>query len=525
MSLSPKSIGSKLAVGSATAGILFIGSIVVGILGLLSSMTTFKNYSEVKAPQLLVYTQLYANGLQTGQAIRNIILDPQEPKAYNNYDAAVKEFDTAMGEALRLTAGAPDRQRVLVEVGEQWKELIQAQGPIRDKKLDQAAAVALLNQKVTPTWRAVKAKLIELTKQEEVAMQAARAVSSQRIVKAIGFSAMVGIFALLVGAFLLAATTRGVLRRLAELNRAVAELSSGSADLTFRLPEQGGDEIAVISALLNKFMAFYQKFFTDLSLHAQTIASGSTELSATAEEMAATTKSIAIDSNGQKDGSERMAAAVNELTVSIGQVSEIVQDALTRMDHTLTITREGEAAERATAQAMAAIHQSVTEIVTAIRVIDGIASQTNMLSLNAAIEAAKAGQHGRGFAVVAEEVRKLAEKSGLAAKEVRELAAVCVESISKGNDTVVTSGKALMEISESVSSVASRLKEIGNASSEQAQTGQEVGRQVDATASGSIRMANATAEQAVTVNEVSRTANELARVSEFINALTRRFKF
>jgi len=293
-----KSIGIKLTTGSAVAGILLAGSIVVATLGLQSSRTTFKEYSEVRAPQLVVYTQLYADGLQTGQAIRNIILDPKNQKAYQNYDEAVKEFELALREGLKLTEGSSERHGLLVEISSQWNDLLRDQQPVREQKLDMDAAVSLLNKQVTPTWRAIKSKLLTLTKQEETGMLAARKTSMERIVNSINVSLLVGIMALLVGTTIIVITTRSVLHRLAELNKAVEELSSGSADLTFRLPIDGGDEIARIAILLNKFMEFYQKYFQDLALHAQTIASGSTELSATAEEMAATTKSIANDSVG-----------------------------------------------------------------------------------------------------------------------------------------------------------------------------------------------------------------------------------
>jgi methyl-accepting chemotaxis protein len=173
--------------------------------------------------------------------------------------------------------------------------------------------------------------------------------------------------------------------------------------------------------------------------------------------MSATTRSIAANAAAQSGSAERMAAAVTELAASIHQVTGNVRQAQAGMDRALEAAGAGQRAEAATTEAMAAIRAATARIVATVRVIDEIARRTNLLSLNAAIEAAKAGAQGRGFAVVPDEVRKLAERSAQAAHEVRELAGACEDSIQQGGatvDEVTRTAHDLAAVAERLSAVA-----------------------------------------------------------------------
>jgi methyl-accepting chemotaxis protein len=131
-----------------------------------------------------------------------------------------------------------------------------------------------------------------------------------------------------------------------------------------------------------------------------------------------------------------------------------------------------------TVAAMAAIHQSSRKIADIIGVIDEIAFQTNLLALNAAVEAARAGEHGRGFAVVAGEVRKLAQRSADAAKEIKALIADSVSKVEDGGRLVEQSGQTLRVIVDAIKKVSDIVAEITAAAREQASGIEQVNKAI-----------------------------------------------
>jgi methyl-accepting chemotaxis protein len=252
----------------------------------------------------------------------------------------------------------------------------------------------------------------------------------------------------------------------------------------------------------------------DLGDGSRLVASGSHQLSATAEEMERATKDLAQAGDHLRNTTDSMSSAVRALSVSLEEVAGRVQRAHQEAALAFEAAEQGRASGVSTTEAMDEIRQATAEMVAAVQVIQDLARQTNLLSLNAAIEAAKAGDQGKGFAVVAEEVRKLAERSGTAAKEIAALIQRCDGSVAQGLVTVAATVAAVERIRTGIGGVNGMVQDIGVAGEAQARTSHEVAGQVEDAAAGVLRNASATQELAATVEQVARTAQGLSRVSE-----------
>jgi len=283
------------------------------------------------------------------------------------------------------------------------------------------------------------------------------------------------------------------------------------------------DEFGELARSYQSMVENIRQLLMDVSGEVQVLASSSTELSASSEEMASTTEGIARTTNSQRNGAEQMATAITQLSASIDEVSRSAQQALAMMDEALDATLRGDKAGGETQTAMKGVSVTAERIATAINVITEIANQTNLLSLNAAIEAAKAGEQGKGFAVVAEEVRKLAERSATSAKDIAQHIQAARDAVGQGAATVEITARFLKKIRSGLEQFAAQTRQVTSATVEQSRTGAEVMKQVERSVQESIATASAASQMSATTSEIARTASDLARVAERLETRVRKF--
>jgi methyl-accepting chemotaxis protein len=296
------------------------------------------------------------------------------------------------------------------------------------------------------------------------------------------------------------------------------------SDLSRQIAVTEADETGEAARAFNDYNGAMRKTVEDVSQYADRAASGSTELAAAAEQMSQAVDEIARVGDALKTAGEQVSQALRGLGSKAGRVATQTQEAETRSQDIVRETDRSAQAGQGTAAGMADIKQVTDQIVRAVAVIQDIARQTNLLSLNAAIEAAKAGQQGKGFAVVAEEVRKLAERSGTAAREIEGLIQRTQEVVTGGVQSVETTLASLQAIHDRIGAMARSISDIGGLSREQEATGQEVADLMSQTTGKLSQNAAATHELAATVKEIARTSEELARVAEGLRAVVGGFK-
>jgi len=304
---------------------------------------------------------------------------------------------------------------------------------------------------------------------------------------------------------------RSQLAGLGDVERCMEGVATGN--LTLVTLGNGQDEIAKVRQALNRMLQQFRGTILGIHENSGQLASSAHQLTASTAEIAATAREVSRSAEVQKGATERLASATTELSASIGEVDRQIRLCETQAQGTVAATDAGENAGHATVSAMTQIRESAAAMASAVRVIQEIARQTNLLSLNAAIEAAKAGQMGRGFAVVAEEIRKLAERSGGAAKEIGALIESSQVSVDQGSAKVQATTEALGRIREQTLSLREMLSDISHATQEQARTGHEAERQVEQGAIEAAKNASASMELSATAGEIKLAVEGLGRIT------------
>ncbi|WP_158412927.1 methyl-accepting chemotaxis protein [Holophaga foetida] len=306
------------------------------------------------------------------------------------------------------------------------------------------------------------------------------------------------------------------------LARTADALSQG--DLTVSISADSQDELGTIANHMNQAVARLRTDVEAIALIGERTASGTTQLSATATEVDSATHEISVGADEQRAEVEKATHSINQIATTMQKIREGINADVRQVSGMLTVSQLSCRNVEDTTRAMEAIRESSSKVSAITTVIAEIANQTNLLSLNAAIEAAKAREYGKGFAVVADEVRKLAERSASAASEIAQLIQESFSRVEAGARSVDTVHEALENLMRSIQKQADGAKGALQAVQHQVDESAVVRDRMATTLQITESSASATHELSAAMSETARTIDDLATTAGELRALTQRFK-
>jgi methyl-accepting chemotaxis protein len=376
-------------------------------------------------------------------------------------------------------------------------------------------------------------QLLNLSDQLTTSQNAKRDADSQKAQSMLGFAT---VLALLFGVLAAWAITRQITLPLQQTLIAVDRVASG--DLTHNLKADRRDELGQLQGGIQRMTVSLRELIGGIS-------DSVTQIASAAEELSAVTEQTSAGVNSQKVETDQVATAMHQMTATVQEVARNAEEASEAAVAADQQAREGDkvvneaiaqierlASEVAhSTEAMGELKRESDKIGSVLDVIKSVAQQTNLLALNAAIEAARAGEAGRGFAVVADEVRSLAQRTHKSTEEIEELilglqngtqqvASIMDSSLaltSSSVDLTRRAGGSLESITQTVSAIQAMNQQIAAAAEQQSATAEEINRSV-------INVRDVSEQTSAASEETAASSVELARLGTHLQGLVGRFR-
>ncbi|MEO4046632.1 methyl-accepting chemotaxis protein [Pseudomonas sp. CAU 1711] len=388
----------------------------------------------------------------------------------------------------------------------------------------------------------IEPKIAERTGELQVSIMAAMSEAGETVEHSVAqvnrLQGGLVLAALLFGGLVAYGVGRSLVTSIGRINLMLKDIAEGEGDLTRRLPVQGRDDLGLLAASFNTFVEKIRHTMTEVS-------GASATLEREAEQLQASAESAHRDVEQQRDESRQTASAMTEMAASAQDMAGAAEHGAELSHQTLAAAEHGRRKVEDNRQSMQRLADKVgqlAEVVESLRndserigsvlgVIRAIAEQTNLLALNAAIEAARAGEQGRGFAVVADEVRSLAQRTQQSTEEIQEIIQTLQQRMRSATDTMGESqaaarlagqgaeqaSSALAEIAAAVATIDQTIQQIAAAAAEQAKVADTVG-------ASAVRANDVSAHTFTTVEQTRATAANIKRLEDRLSRLIAQFR-
>ncbi|KHD35007.1 chemotaxis protein [Clostridium acetobutylicum] len=505
-------ISSKILVGFVV--IIFI-SAVSGVFGILNLNKVNNSNTETYEKMLVPTGELVSisNDFGTMRArVRDVVIETQMDKMdkfSSDFNAASSDFDKVL-ESFSQTILTADGKTILSEIKDAKKEYVQYAQQVMElsKQNKNVEAMAIVRNQLTVAHDKLATSIKNVTDMKKELAKESTDQNSATAKTSIIETIILVILGAGFGVAMAVLTSRSIGNPMKKITEVSEKIADGELDVELKTDRK--DEIGVLMNSFNKMVSNLNLVMSSMNTAADQVAIGS--------------KQVSDSSIMLSQGSSDQASAVEELTSSMEEIASQTKVNANNATEASELGNEVKSnAEKGNNQmkqmlnSMDDINAASKNISKIIKVIDDIAFQTNILSLNAAVEAARAGQYGKGFAVVAEEVRNLAAKSANAARETTEMIENSIRKVETGTEFAKETAAALDEIVQGISKSAQLLDNIASSSNEQAIA-------IDQINKGIVQVSSVVQDNSATSEETAAASEELASQASLLKNEISKFK-